>query len=102
MNKTATRLTAMLAAVLTVLALAAGAMAETAVEPLPLDMTFHGYPPKKDGWISKTEYQDPSIHAVMYTAQRKPKSSAAKVTCRWIVIRIADPTQIRTTFSFED
>ncbi len=69
------------------------------VVPLDLDMNVFGRPMKKDGWISDTEYLDESIHAVVYSKPRKPKSSSKKVTCRWVVIEIATPSQLRTLFS---
>lgn len=70
-----------------------------AVEPIPLDILVHGQPPKKSGWISETEYEDESIHMVMESAQRKPKSSHTKITCRWVRVKIADPSQLRTAMS---
>lgn len=72
------------------------------VRPLDTDMKTHGYPARKDGWLSKDEYQDESIHVVVNAKQRKPKSSAGKVTCRWVIIEIADPSQLRTTMSNEN
>ena len=72
------------------------------IKPLPLDLKFTGYPLQKDGWISETEYQDESIHIVMYEKNWKPKYSNDWVMCRWVRIKIADPTQLRTTMSYED
>ena len=72
------------------------------VEPLPLDMSVHGRELDPAGWISEREYQDESIHIVYETASRKPKSSHETVTCRWVRIKIADPTQLRTVMSFND
>ena len=69
------------------------------VEPLEMDMTVHGRPLKENGWISKDEYQDESIHVQVFSAKRKPKSSAERTTCRWVIIEISDPSQLRTLFS---
>lgn len=69
------------------------------VEPIPLDIGFHGRPPKKEGWISDSEYRDESIHVVMESAPRKPKSSNSQIVCRWMHITIADPSQLRTAMS---
>ena len=71
------------------------------VEPLALDMTVHGREMNPDGWLSKNEYQDESIHVTVHSKGRKPKSSADKTTCRWVIIEIADPSQLRTTMSLE-
>ena len=73
--------------------------ASAEVQPLDLDIRTHGFPPRKDGWISPTEYQDESIHLVAYSVGRKPKSSNNTTTCRWITVRIADPSQLRTAIS---
>ena len=90
-------------AVLFVLAMAlflsSPAVAE--VTPLGLDMKVHGVPPKESGWLSDKEYRDESIHVTVEAAKRKPKSSESAVTCRWVVIEIADPSQLRTTLSNE-
>ncbi|MBR3494187.1 MAG: phosphodiester glycosidase family protein [Clostridia bacterium] len=70
--------------------------------PLALDMKVHGNPPREDCWIEKgKEYRDESIHVVMETGNRKGKSSDSRVSTRWLTIEIADPSQIRTTLSFE-
>lgn len=71
------------------------------IEPIPMDLKVHGRPLQPDGWKSDVEYEDESIHAIMESASRKPKSSKEKVTCRWVRIRIADPSQLRTTMSYE-
>ena len=70
-----------------------------AVEPIPLDILKHGNPPLKNGWISEKEYEDESIHIVMDSARRKPKTSHGQTTCRWVRIKIADPSQLRTALS---
>ena len=75
------------------------AMGET--HALDLDMTVKGDPLDPKGWISDKEYQDPSIHVVLEKKMRKNKSSNESVICRWAVIEIADPTQLRTTMSNE-
>ena len=71
------------------------------VEPLDLDIMTHGVPPLKNGWISGSEYQDESIHIVSQHKSRKPKSSREKTVCRWITIKIADPSQLRTAMSMD-
>ena len=71
------------------------------VTPLDMNLRTHGKPYKKSGWISDREYRDESIHVVLESANRKPKSSQKQITCRWVVIEIADPSQIRTTLSRE-
>ncbi len=72
------------------------------VQPIPLDLKTTGRVLPKEGWISETEYEDESIHIVMYEKPWKPKYSNEWVTCRWVRIKIADPTQLRTTMSYED
>ncbi len=76
------------------LAISSPALAD--VTPLPLDMTTVGNKWDPDGWISQWEYQDESIHAVLESRSRKNKSSTNEVKTRWVVIEIADPTQLRT------
>ena len=80
--------------------MAGAALAE--VRPLDLDMTVPGYPARKDGWISESEYQDESIHVQVFSKSRKPKSSKTSTVCRWVTISIADPSQLRTTMSNEN
>ena len=72
------------------------------VEPLPLDMKETGRPLPAANWISDTEYEDESIHIKMEEKRWKPKYSNDWVVCRWVRIKIADPTQLRTTLSYED
>ena len=69
------------------------------VKPLDLDIRTHGYAPRKDGWISDSEYQDESIHLQAYSKGRKPKSSNNSTMCRWMTVKIADPSQLRTAMS---
>ena len=90
-------------ALIMLLAMAAFLSSPAIAEVIPLDMDIrtHGNPYKKSGWISENEYQDESIHIVLSSARRKPKSSQKQITCRWVVIEIADPSQIRTTLSRE-
>ena len=71
------------------------------VRPLGMDMTVHGNEMKPEGWLSKEEYLDESIHITVNAKPRKPKSSADRTTCRWVIIEIADPSQLRTTMSNE-
>ena len=79
--------------------LSSPAVAEVA--PLPLDIKVHGSPAQPKGWISDREYKDESLHVELFEKDRKPKSSGSKITCHWAVIEIADPSQLRTTFSKE-
>ena len=72
------------------------------VQPLPLDMKVTGRELPASGWISENEYQDESIHIIMQEKNWKPKYSNDWVMCRWVRIKIKDPTQLRTTLSFED
>ena len=91
--------------IVTVLLLAAMAMvvsspaslAET--HPLAMDMNVFGDEMKADGWISKEEYQDESIHIQLDSRTRKTKSSADKTTITWVTVEIADASQLRTYFS---
>ena len=91
------------------------------IQPIGIEMTEHGRPMKKDGWTTKEglakwkeenknkeeykktsmthEYQDESIHVQAFARKRKPKTSSDTTVCRWVLIDIADPSQIRTTFS---
>jgi exopolysaccharide biosynthesis protein len=69
---------------------------------LPWDLKVHGNAPRPSGRISETEYQDDTIHVTVYSASRKPKSSESSITCRWAVIEIAHPSQLRTTISMEN
>lgn len=83
--------------VLVMLAVTSPTLADTVV--LDPDMKVHGYPARKECWISDTEYQDESIHITINAKGRKPKSSAGKITCRWVEIEIKDPSQLRTAMS---
>lgn len=95
--KSAARLLAAFLLILTTLGEAASALAE--VKPLDLDIMTHGYPTRKEGWLSRGEYQDESIHIVSHQKNRKPKSSRDSTVCRWIHIDIADASQLRTAIS---
>lgn len=100
--KNANRIRWILAALmLLALSLIISSPAGAEVKPLGLEMTVHGKEMKPEGWLSKNEYQDESIHVTVHSKGRKPKSSADKTTCRWVVIDIADPSQLRTTMSNE-
>lgn len=77
------------------------AAAAAEVKPLDTDMMTHGFPLRKDGWISDAEYRDSSIHIVCEHLKRKPKSSREATICRWITIEIADPSQLRTAMSMD-
>lgn len=75
-------------------ALAAPAYAD--VKPLGLDLTVHGQPLREDGWIEPdVEYKDESIHVVLTTERYK------SVYVRTLVVEIADPSQLRSTLSYE-
>lgn len=63
------------------------------VTPLPLDQLTPGRPPLESGWLSDTEYQDPSIHVTV------EYQTVKKVKCSIVRVKIADPSQIRTAMS---
>ncbi len=90
-------LTVLLLAGMAMVVSSSASLAETHV--LDLDMNVYGDPIKPEGWISKEEYRDESIHILLQSKSRKPKSSADKTTCRWVTIEIADASQLRTYFS---
>lgn len=69
------------------------------VQALDWDISVPGNPWREDGWLSGHEYQDESIHVVVASKGRKPKSSSTNTMCRWVTIKIADPTQLRTAMS---
>ncbi len=75
------------------------AHAET--HPLALEMTVKGDPWQPDGWIDDWEYEDESIHAVLYGGSFQPQPSEERVKTRCVVITIKDPSQLRTTLSNE-
>ena len=78
------------------LAAAQAVSAGAEVTPLGMDMTVHGRPLKEDGWVEPgVEYRDESIHAVITTERYQ------KVYVRTVVIEIADPSQLRSTLSYE-
>ena len=79
------------------------------VVPLGLDMKIHGVPPKEELWTEHStrqpdepvlEYEDESIHAALYI-DHVWASGIGKTECHWVVVEIKDPSQIRTTLSFE-
>ena len=75
------------------LALVVSSPAIAEVAPLALDQLTPGNTPLASGWISDTEYEDPSIHVTV------EHSSAHKVKTSIVRITIADPSQIRTAMS---
>ncbi len=83
------------------LALLISSPALAEIVPIPLDMKAHGAPAREEGWISENEYKDESIHVVYETRRWKAKSSKEETICRWIRVKIADPSQLRTTMSNE-
>ena len=81
-------------------AAATAALAE--VTPLGTDLSVHGRPLREDGWNEdNTVYQDESIHVELIQEQLKPKSSHGKIWVRMAVVEISDPSQLRTTMSYE-
>ena len=103
MKKSLIRTLAAAAAVLLCLVLSlAAALAD--VTPLGADMTVHGMPLKEDGWNdakNPTVYEDESIRAEMFEDQVKPRSGGSKIKVRYVVVEIKDPSQLRTTMSYE-
>lgn len=86
----------LLVAVLTVIIFCLSGIAAAEVKAIPLDMLEHGTPPSKEGWIRPgKEYQDESIHVVLYAKKR------FDTTIRWVVVEIKDPTQLRTALSYD-
>ena len=73
------------------------------VKQIPTDMLEHGTPPKNEGWIvPNKEYQDESIHAVLYERTNyKSKSSDGGITIHWIEVEIKDPSQLRAALSYD-
>ena len=70
--------------------------AQADVKPLGIEMTVHGQPLREDGWVEPgVEYRDESIHAVLTTERYQ------NVHVRYIVIEVADASQIRSTLSYE-
>ncbi len=90
-------LTVLLLASMALIVSSPSSLAET--HPLELDMNVYGEPIREDGWISKNEYQDDSIHFLLQSKSRKAKSSADRTTVRWVTVEIADASQLRTYFS---
>ena len=99
--RTGKRVLLVLTTMILTLCFLCSAMAD--IKPIPLDMLEHGTPPKAEGWIEENrEYQDESIHAVLYERKNyKSKSSDGNITIRWIEIEIQDPSQLRTALSYD-
>ena len=99
--RTGKRVLLVLAAMVLTLCILGSALAE--IKPIPLDMLEHGTPPKADGWIEENkEYQDESIHAVLYERRNyKSKTSDGNITIRWAEVEIKDPSQLRTALSYD-
>lgn len=85
-----------------VILLSCAVPASTEVAVLDRDILTHGFPVRKDGWITNDEYRDESIHILSEHKGRKPKSSNNNVICRWVTIEIANASQIRTAISNDD
>ena len=71
------------------------------VEPLDLDIMTHGTEPRESAWIAAGEYLDQSIHVKTWKKGRKPKSSRTGTFCRWVIIELADASQLRTAMSMD-
>ena len=99
--RTGKRVLLVLAAMVLTLCILGSALAE--IKQIPLDMLEHGTPPKADGWIEENkEYQDESIHAVLYERRNyKSKNSDGNITIRWAEVEIKDPSQLRTALSYD-
>ena len=99
--RTGKRVLLVLTTMILTLCFLCSAMAD--IKPIPLDMLEHGTPPKAESWIEENrEYQDESIHAVLYERKNyKSKSSDGNITIRWIEIEIQDPSQLRTALSYD-
>lgn len=99
--RTGKRVLLVLAAMVLTLCILGSALAE--IKQIPLDMLEHGTPPKADGWIEENkEYQDESIHAVLYERRNyKSKTSDGNITIRWAEVEIKDPSQLRTALSYD-
>ncbi|MCR5296838.1 MAG: phosphodiester glycosidase family protein [Clostridiales bacterium] len=98
-RRTGKRFTALLA-VLMIMAAGIGSAAADVV-PLGMDMTVHGATPDPNGWNQDyTEYEDESIHAVLYQ-EAVWASGKGKTVCHWAEIEIKDPSQLRTTLTNE-
>ena len=81
---------------------AAFAAAHADVTPLETEMTVHGQPLQKEGWNKEnTVYQDESIRAELFEEGVQPKSSKGRIRVFSAVIEIQDPSQLRTTLSYE-
>ena len=87
----------LLLAAMTMIVSSPSSLAET--HKLELDMGTFGDPIRQEGWISKEEYLDDSIHVVMQHKKRLSRSSADKTTVHWVTIEVSDASQLRTYFS---
>ena len=73
------------------------------VRPISLNMLEHGTPPKAEGWIvPDREYRDESIHVVLEEQKNyRAETSKGNITIHWAVIEIRDPSQLRTSLSYD-
>ena len=72
------------------------------VTPLGMDLTVHGNPLRESGWnAERTVYEDESIRAELVEDQVNPKSGGSRIKVRYVVVEIKDPSQLRTTLSYE-
>ena len=84
------------------LAVMTAAASYAEVTPLGPDLTVHGQPLQKDGWNAEnTVYQDGSIRAELFEDSVKPASNKTKIPVFYAVVEITDPSQLRTTLSYE-
>ena len=77
-------------ALLLCLMLLPAAMAETVLEPLPMDQVYVGQPPKDAHYISDYEYVDESISVKIYEGRY------ADTDYMYAHVKISHPSQLRT------
>ena len=71
-----------------------GVAAYAEITPLPLDDdTVYGYELREGSFLSEQEYKDESIHAVVEYFEYD------HVNCIQVTVKVADPSQLRTTKS---
>ena len=61
-----------------------------------------GVAPQKDGFTEEWAYEDPSISVSVEYLTICPAYKAKSIPCSIVRIRVADPSQVRTTMSYED
>ena len=96
----ANRFLAFLISFCLMIAVTAAALAD--ITPLEMDLKVHGQPLKEECWNEAlTVYEDESIRAELFDEHVKPKSSKTKIIVRYVIVEIKDPSQLRTTLSYE-